>query len=312
MGGCEPLGVGRVAGVCGRAVKVGVGMSSAGGNTSDVLGPIPGLRSGGAGGLLGRLRGGPSIGDSFGAAGDWWKRKTSGPGGGRFKKTVIASALIVLVGGSVGSYFAFRPVPKPDYMTAGLDDVFNFTLLTDEFNKLPIEERLALMGMLVKRLQSMSAGDSMLLAAFASGVGGAAREQIEKNASRLAIDAWDMYAVKYTDVPEDERAEFLENVFIEFTKTMEVAVDGKPQDMTDEERLAGMERQVERDRERLRDQDRQPTGEELGRFFGFMNNNLGGRANAQQRARGQQMLRDMTRHFRGQDIATGAPKKGPG
>jgi hypothetical protein len=295
-------------------------MSSASSNSGDVLGPIPGLRGGasggGAGGWLARLRAGPSIGDSFGAAGAWWNRRTSGPGGRRFKRIVLASALMVLVGGGAGAYFALRPVPKPDYMTAGLDDVFSFTLLTDEFNKLPIQERLALMGMLIKRMQSMSAGDSMLLAAFASGIGGAAREQIEKNASKLAIDAWDMYAVKYADVPAEQRAEFLEDVFIEFTKTMEVAVDGKPQDLTDEQRLSGMERQVERDREQLRDADRQPTGQELGQFFSFVSTNVGGRANAQQRARGQQMLRDMTRHFRGQDISTGAPKaapkKGPG
>jgi len=293
-------------------------MSEVATNSGDVLGPIPGLRGKGVGGLfgglLGGMRRGPSALESLGVVGDWWKRRTSEPGGGgrRFKRMAMAGLVVAILGGSVGAYFVLRPVSQPDYMTARLDDVFNYTLLTDEFNKLPVEERLALMGKLVQRMKSMSAGDSMLLAAFASGIGGAAREQIERNASRLAIDTWDKYAIDYADVDEEERGEYLEKTFIEFSTMMEVAIDGKPMDKTDEQRIEDMNKQVEQDRAQMRKSEQQPSGEEMGRFFAFMNTTVAGQANAQQRTRGQQMLRDMTRHFRGQDISTGAPKKGPG
>jgi hypothetical protein len=61
----------------------------------------------------------------------------------------------------------------------------------------------------------------------------------------------------------------------------------------------------------MRDPNNQPPGEALGRVFEFMNNNVGSHATPEQRTRGLQMMRDMTRMFRGQDIATGKPL-GPG
>lgn len=270
------------------------------------IGPIPGLRKGGVGGLLGGLRKGPGIGESIDSISGWWKGRSP-----NFRKRALFSLAVLLIGGGVATYFIVRPVPQPNYDTAGLDDVFNYTLLTDEFNKLPVERRLELMGKLVSRLKKMSAGDSMLLAAFASGIAGSARDQIERNASKLAIDVWDKYAVDYAAVKPENREEYLDKTFVEFTKMMEVAVDGKPSDKSDDERISEMKKQVERDRERLRDPDRTPTGEEMGRFLSFVNGNVGGHATAQQRTRGQAMLRDMARHFRGQDISTGK-QKGPG
>jgi hypothetical protein len=54
-----------------------------------------------------------------------------------------------------------------------------------------------------------------------------------------------------------------------------------------------------------------PSGEQLGEIFTFMNFTVGSHATTQQRNRGQQMMRDMTRHFRGRDTATGQPVNGP-
>jgi hypothetical protein len=274
----------------------------------DVLGPVPGLREP-LGARLRRVlsgrRRGPTIVQSFGvwggALGRWW-----GGRGPRFKRSAGVLAIVLVLGSATVAYLALRPVPKPDYTVDDLGDVFNYTLLTDEFNKLPVEERLALMGQLVQRLKSMSAEDSMLLAAFAQGIAGAARDQIEVNASRLAIDVWDKYAKDYAKVPEAERAAYLDKTFVAFSKMMET-VAGDVRDISDEERVAEARENAARERERLKDPDRQPSGEELGRFFGFMNNTVGGRASPQERVRGQTMMRDMVRHFRGQDI-----RKGPG
>jgi hypothetical protein len=235
----------------------------------------------------------------------WWRGRMEDPSKrpGTIKALRIGAAALALAVG-VGGYFALRPVPQPDYMSDPLDDVFNYTLLTDEFNRLPIEQRLELIGQLVARLRDMDGGDSMLMAGFAAGIAGAARKQIEENASKLAIDMWDKYAKDYNKVPEADRAEYLDKTFIEFVKTMET-VGGNPSDKPDEERLADVRRQVQRDRERMKDPARQPRGEDLGRMFRFMDQNVGGHASPEQRTRGAMMMRDMMRHFRGQDLATG-------
>ena len=221
---------------------------------------------------------------------------------------VVGAACVV--GAGVGGWLWLRPVPQPDYALADLDDVFDFTLLTDEFNRLPVQDRLRLIGQLVQRLKDMKGNDSVLLAAFAAGIGGAAREQIEQNASRLAVDVWDKYARDYAAVAQDQRAEYLEHVFVEFVKMRE-ALQGETRDIPDEERIREGREEVQRDRERMRDPGRQPDGQQLGRFFGFLDGSVGARASPAQRSRGLLMMRDMARHMRGQDIVTGRPLAAP-
>lgn len=239
-----------------------------------------------------------------------WRARMGDPG--QRKKTQRQLSMIgavAVLGVGIGLYFALRPVPQPDYLRDPLDDVFNYTLLTDEFNKLSVEKRLELIGQLVQRMKSMSSGDSMLLAGFAAGIAGAARKQIEENASKLAIDTWDKYAKDYATVPESERAEYLDRTFLEFVKMMET-VAGEMRDEPDEKRLADVRRQAQRDRERMSNPNQAPSGRELGRAFTFMDRTVGGHATAEKRQRGMLMMRDMVRHFRGQDPGTGKPAGG--
>jgi hypothetical protein len=241
----------------------------------------------------------------------WWRGRMEDPK--KKKKTLLALRIGVgtlATGLVVWAAVAFWPVRKPDYMYDPLDTVFNYTLLTDDFNKLPVEERLQLIGQLVQRLRSMEGQDSMLMASFAMGIAGAARKQIEENASRLAVDTWDKYAKDYASVPESERGKYLDETFVNFVKMMEV-VGGELRDVPDEQRLAEARRQAERDRSRVRaDPSRAPSGRELGRAFTFLDSNVGGHASPAQRQRGMLMMRDMVRHFRGQDPATGKPPPG--
>jgi hypothetical protein len=272
--------------------------------------PAPGLDRG----LLDRLRDalagsrrGPSVGESVSAAtrrGGAWLHATP-----TRKRNVLIACAIALVAGSAGGYFALRPTPQPDYMTADLDAIFDFTLLSDEFNKLPIDERLKLMQQLVSRLKNMSSSDSMMLGAFAAGIAGAARDQLEENGSRLAIDAWDKFAVDYASVPDADRAAYLDKTFVEMSKMMEVVANGAPRDVSDEKRLEEMRAEVARNREMMQSNpDAMPSGEQMGEIFTFMNFTVGSHATVQQRTRGQQMMRDMVRHFRGRDTQTGKPR----
>ncbi|MDX2130734.1 MAG: hypothetical protein SFY69_01620 [Planctomycetota bacterium] len=238
----------------------------------------------------------------------WWRERTRTEDDRR--RTIrrlgaFGAGAALLLG--VGLYFVLRPTPRPDYLNDPLDDVFNYTLLTDDFNSLPVEQRLALIGQLVQRLKGMDAGDNVLLASFAAGIAGAARDQIEENASRLVLDVWDRHAAGYEDVPLEERELYLESAFIDMAETIE-AITGQVRDVSDAERINEVRRQAARDRENLREGNNVPPPEAIGRMAAFMNSRVGGHANPAQRARGTQMLRDMTRHFRGQDISTGRPK----
>jgi hypothetical protein len=275
------------------------------------LRPAPGTQRG----FFSRIRDafggrrGPTVGESVAAFRERAGRWLGDPIKGAARKRAIAIATaVVVIGASTGAYFALRTTPTPDYATAGLDEIFDFTLLSDDFNKLPIEERLKLMQQLVSRLKSMSSGDSMMLGAFAAGIAGAARDQLEENGSKLAIDAWDKFAVDYAKVPDAERSQYLDKTFVEMSKMLEIVANGKPRDVPDEKRLEEMQTQVQRNREAMQKPGTMPNGEQMGEIFTFMNFTVGSHANVQQRTRGQQMMRDMTRHFRNRDTATGKPK----
>src|SRR5262245_2577613 len=66
----------------------------------------------------------------FGVA--WWRWRVA-------RYTTLA---VLLLSGSLAAYLLLRPVPQPDYAADPMDDVLNYTLLTDEFNKLPVDKRL--------------------------------------------------------------------------------------------------------------------------------------------------------------------------
>ncbi len=204
---------------------------------------------------------------------------------------------------AVAAWLVFRPTPKPDYERDNLRRVFTYTLLTDEFNKLPVEERLELIGILVRRVKEMGAGDSALVAAFAAGIAGAAREQLEENASRLAIDTWLMYAEDYAELAPENREAFLDNVAIELSKLGE-AITGEISDMTDDERLADAHAQAQRDLEIMRS-GRGPSSRMLARMFRIMNEDVGGHASGAERSRGALMMRHMMRRLRGEPLDPG-------
>ncbi|MEO1008795.1 MAG: hypothetical protein AAFX79_09515 [Planctomycetota bacterium] len=213
----------------------------------------------------------------------------------------FAAAGVLAAG--VAAFFVLRPTPVPDYEDAPIDTLMSFTLLQAEFNRLPIERRLELVGMLVSRLEGMSGSDSLLLAAFAGSIRGEAREQLEENASRLAIDLWDSLAVEYETVALDDREAFLADAFVRFEQATEV-MSGNVRDRDPEERLRRGRAQAKRDQEMMRSGNGPPS-RVAGRLFDVMSNDIGGHATPLQRQRGHQLMRDMTRFLRGQDIATG-------
>lgn len=226
----------------------------------------------------------------------------------RFRICTWIVAGTLLVGGGIGAYFVFRPTPVPDYATAPMGKVLDFTFLTDEFNKLSVEQRVKLIGDLVKRVKGMGGQDSVLMAAFAAGISGKAREQLEENASRLMLDMMDSFAAGYKGVSPEEKGEFIDQKVVEMVRLMS-QVAGEESDQTDEEILADARRQAERDEKFMKSGNM--TGNMAGRMFTTLNNGVGSHSTPHQKARVGNFLRDMTRQLRGQDLKTGKPLPKP-
>ncbi|MBX3364496.1 MAG: hypothetical protein KF866_07005 [Phycisphaeraceae bacterium] len=215
----------------------------------------------------------------------------------------------VIVSASIATYFIMRPMSRPDYEKDRLDRIFKYTLLTDQFNRMPVDQRLELIGQLYQRLKDMDGSESLLLAGFASSVKGEARKQMMENVSRLMIDTADMFAIEYQKITEAERARFLEDALVrmyELGRTFEGRTVTRPR----AEIIAEARQNALRDQERMRENPL--STRQSMRMFNFLNDGLGGNATPQQKGRIGSMMLDMTRHLRGQDVHSGKPSRGGG
>jgi hypothetical protein len=218
-----------------------------------------------------------------------WSRK-------RARRGAIAAIAALLIGSGIGAYVLTRPVPQPDFTTANIDVLFNYALLTEEFNKLPIEQRIELLTQLVARLRSLDGDQSLLMAMFAAQLTGAVRDQFERNASLLAVDLFDSYATDL-DMSADprDRAMFVEDKFIEFTKTME-KIAGEERDISDEDRLIEARRQAKRDLDFMKS-GRMPV-ESTARMASFLNRGVGNEATGHQKVRINAFIGEMVKTLR--------------
>lgn len=223
----------------------------------------------------------------------------------RVRLMLGSSAGMLALAGGIVAFATLMGPSRPDYQTDRIDALFQYTLLTDEFNRLSVRERAELIGQLVDRVGSMGSSDSVLLAAFASTIQGEAREQLMANASQLFVDMIDEQAVAYDPaLPKDERIRQIERSIAEMSKLFETMAN-QESDLSDEDRVAEAQRQSQRDARRVREGEM--GAQDVGQFFGVMNRTLGKNASPHQTGRGGRMLRDMTRHMRGQDIDSGRP-----
>ncbi|MEL6499406.1 MAG: hypothetical protein AAFZ67_00450 [Planctomycetota bacterium] len=220
----------------------------------------------------------------------------------RIKGALGALAGLALGGAMVWGVLTLMPVPKPDYETGELDKVLGYTLLTTEFDQLPLEERIDLIGQVVKRIESMDAEEGTLMASFAAGIAGEARQRLEANAAGVMIDMWDQFAPGYQGLTETEdREAYLKQATADMIRLFE-RMDGDPTDKTDEELLADARAQAERDMDTFTDPMRGPSTAGVARLASFLSREVGNRASPQQRARIGKISRDMTRYLRGESI----------
>lgn len=230
------------------------------------------------------------------AAGAWQKKAV--------RVGAAAAAVLALAGGGVAWWLAVRIDPPPDYATANLDVLFDYTLLNDDFNRLSIDERLRLIEQLVTRLRDMGSSDSVLMAMFASQIAGPARAQLEKNLSRLGVDVFDSFAQDYDpNASVADRKKYLAETFVKIESWFEKLGGEEPRDVAPEERLARAQRQAQREAEWAREGN--VGASEMARMFDVMNNRVGAHASGFQKRRITGLLRDMSKVMRNQDLASG-------
>lgn len=232
--------------------------------------------------------------------GRWSRRKWPARG-------LLAVAGVALLAGAIIAYDRWHVKPRPNFAVADLDDVLDYALMTEGFNKLPLQQRLDLIKQLVARMKGMSADDSALTAAFAAGIMGPARAQLQRNAERLAIDLWDSYSKDYTSVKPADRGAFLDQSIVDFTKTME-GIAGVESGLEDNERLSQTKSQAQRDAARAKERDPGLSADRVGGLFAFVGKQGEQVQDVRQRSRMARFSRDVTRHMRGQDVDTGRPK----
>lgn len=211
--------------------------------------------------------------------------------------------VILLVGGGTWGYAQARPVKVPRVLQDDLEDALNFMLISDEFNKLSLKERRDLLRDLLARMKGMDSQDSALMAAFAAGIMGPARAQLQKNAEKLIIDQWDDFAQKYTKVSKDKRGEFMDGALVEMTKMLE-EIGGFSLPVKPEDRAAQAKKDAQRDKAKYGNRVN-TMREDMAMGAAGMVQRSGEVASPKQKARMSLLVRDMTRHLRGEDIDTG-------
>ena len=205
----------------------------------------------------------------------------------------VSSAAALGLG--LGIYLTIRPVPKPDYEQAEMGKIFNYTLLTEEFNNLPVEERIKLISQLVDRVGSMDASESVMMAQFFAGIAGEAREQIERNAGKLLVDATDLVAKDYAAVPAEERAAYLDDAYVRLVR-LTSPFDGSIDRRTDEELLERGRRDARQGQQEV--SSGEINADQAAGLLVFMNRQTSKSASPAQQQRLTLFMRDMTRRLR--------------
>jgi len=212
-------------------------------------------------------------------------------------RLVVGACAALIAGAGFAGYRYWEMHHRPDYALDPVDDLAEFTFLRGDFNSLPIKERLKLIKEFADRVRNASSGDSALLASFAAGISGKAREQIQENGARLMLDMVDSSAVDYMKVPESERGAFLEKSVIEWTRIGD-QVSGRG-DRTDEEILADIRKQTQQRDEMRKKMGPERSAKMAAGIVGFLNGNVANHANPVQSQRTLQMMSDVNKHFSG-------------
>ncbi len=206
-----------------------------------------------------------------------------------------AVAVIALVAATIYWWGWVRWKPPPSIFDTPVDDVLAYLAL-DDFNKLPLDERMRFLMDLAKRFRGMETSDSAAMAGFFAGVTGPARKQLTQNARVLARDILAQGASGYFSSPD--KGKYIDDWVLEWMKTGERLATGKERERSDRERLDGIKRQATRNDQRFSEGTTPPLTEDNALdFVSFWQKEVEGTASPKQQGQIARFLDDVRKRF---------------
>jgi hypothetical protein len=219
------------------------------------------------------------------------------------RRTLFAAAGVAVLGllltGGL-AWWSSRWKPPPSIFDTPVDDVLGY-LAIDDFNRLPLAERVRFMVDFANRFRSLEQSESAVMAAFLAGLAGKAREQLTQNARTLAKDILAEGASAYVNLPPRERARFIDEWLVRWSKVGEEISRGEVGNRSDEDRIAEFRREAERGPQRAGRQGADLRLTEVGaaRFLNFWQSDVEKAASPREQAQITRFMTDVRKRLTG-------------
>ena len=209
---------------------------------------------------------------------------------------IVLLVLVVVFGGIW--WFSMRWQPPPSIFDSPVDDTLGY-LAMDDFNQLSLEERIAYLTEFADRFRGLAQSESASAAAFMAGLTGPTREQMRQNVRILAKDILLDGAEGYLNLPEEERAAFLDEWLAEWMRRGERMALGEERSLSDEERVDRMNNRSRRDAMRDRENMDIPKmdGEDAVRFIDFWRSDVEVASTPREQGQILRFLEDLRGHL---------------
>ena len=177
--------------------------------------------------------------------------------GDRRRRMLIVIALMLCIGAPVLAFTVFSGSRKPpSIFDTPIDGVADY-LVSDDFSKLTVQERLEFLRELYERFSGLEQSESAVLAGFLAGLSGPAKEQARDNARILAKDILVEGAQGYLALAsEADRGRYIDDWLIKWVRFGE-EVTGEDSPRTEQDILESLRRDARRDAERGFELDRE-------------------------------------------------------
>jgi hypothetical protein len=210
--------------------------------------------------------------------------------------TLAAIAILV----AAFAWWSSRWRPPPSIFDSPVDDALGY-LAIDDFNELPLEDRVAFMIDFADRFRGLEQSESAVMAAFMAGLTGDAREQLIQNARLLAKDILAEGASAYVNLPDSEKDAYIDAWLVEWSKVGERLAEGETRERSDDDRLDDFRAQARRDQDRTLGTDRDISLTEVGagRFLDFWRSDVEQAASPREQAQIATFMVDVRKRLTG-------------
>ncbi len=182
-------------------------------------------------------------------------------------RAAMILALLLFLSGGVWWWVSVRWRPPPSIFDTPVNDVLAY-LAMDDFNELPLDQRMKFLLELSNRFRGMESSDSAAMAGFFAGLTGPFRKQMTQNFRILARDILVQGASGYFDVSPSDQGKYIDDWVVNWTKMGEKITTGKESERSDKERIERIKSQSGRNEERMKE-NKVPSLDEDG-ALGFM------------------------------------------